>query len=416
MQIKLKPNDVAAYQKLTENSPQWLEFRQFAKYIGNPTVVHFENYLNADGITPYDNPHLEFVHYMSRPENFWFTCKWLLNINLHPFQVAILQELWQRKFPMLVASRGAGKTFILGIYSILRALFHQNAKVVIVGAAFRQSKLMFDYIDTIYRNSPILRSICHEHPKRDIDQCFFNVGQSRIIAIPLGDGQKIRGLRANYIIADEFACLDRNTLVETDKGILRIGDADSNDFSLINENGDFEKPEHFIRTPMTEVYKVTTKYGYSFKCSSIHKVKTQNGYKLAKDLNSEDWIESENRYVFPNKPSNKKISWLLGILISEGYVNHKNYFTVTNTDYSLIERLSNMFPELNGSVYTRPAYWDERGFYCKESYVWQVNNTKFREYLFTLGLEYTTAHNKKVPHSILSGYKRRCNKFSFWYF
>lgn len=205
MQIKLKPSDIEAYKKLPSEGQD--EFKKFAKYLGNPAVIQFENYLNTEGITPYDNPHLEFVHYMSRPENFWFTCKWLLNINLHPFQVAILQELWQRKFPMLVASRGAGKTFILGIYSILRALFHQNAKVVIVGAAFRQSKLMFDYIDTIYRNSPILRSICHEHPKRDIDQCFFNVGQSRIIAIPLGDGQKIRGLRANYIIADEFASI-----------------------------------------------------------------------------------------------------------------------------------------------------------------------------------------------------------------
>jgi hypothetical protein len=205
MQIKLSPKDIEAFKRLPAEGQE--EFKKFAKYVGNPSAIKLENYLTEEIALPYDNPHLEFIHYMSRPENFWFTCKWLLNINLHPFQVAILQELWQRKFPMLVASRGAGKTFILAIYSILRALFHQNSKVVIVGAAFRQSKLMFDYIDTIYRNSPILRSICHEHPKRDIDQCFFNVGQSRIIAIPLGDGQKIRGLRANYIIADEFASI-----------------------------------------------------------------------------------------------------------------------------------------------------------------------------------------------------------------
>ncbi len=202
--IILTPNDLGIYPTLSESKKE--EFRRFAGFVGNPVNIVVDGYL-SESASKYDSPYSEFIHYMAKPENFWFTCKWLLNINLHPFQVAILQELWTRKFPMLIASRGAGKTFILAIYSILRALFHQNSKVVIVGAAFRQSKLMFEYIDTIYRNSPILRNICTEHPKRDIDQCFFNVGQSKIMAIPLGDGQKIRGLRANWIIADEFASI-----------------------------------------------------------------------------------------------------------------------------------------------------------------------------------------------------------------
>ncbi len=192
------------------NELQKEEFLRFVSLgVGDPTTLDLPNYLLESGGN-YDNPHLEFIHFMSRPENFWFTCKWLLNINLAPFQVAILQELWNRKFPMLVASRGAGKTFLLAIYAILRAIFHQGAKVVIVGSAFRQAKFMFEYIKTIWDNSPILQHICggiNNHPKRDIDECFFDVGQSRITAIPLGDGTKIRGLRANYIIADEFASI-----------------------------------------------------------------------------------------------------------------------------------------------------------------------------------------------------------------
>lgn len=191
------------------NEAQKEEFLRFASLgLGDTTSLTLPNYLLESGGT-YDTPHLEFIHFMSQPENFWFTCKWLLNINLAPFQVAILQELWNRKFPMLVASRGAGKTFLLAIYSILRAIFHQGAKIVIVGSAFRQAKFMFEYITTIYDNSPIFQHICgnNNHPKRDIDECFFNVGQSRITAIPLGDGTKIRGLRANYIIADEFASI-----------------------------------------------------------------------------------------------------------------------------------------------------------------------------------------------------------------
>ena len=45
---------------------------------------------------------------MMRPEYFSFACKYLLNIELSPFQALILYELWNRKFPMLVGSRGMG--------------------------------------------------------------------------------------------------------------------------------------------------------------------------------------------------------------------------------------------------------------------------------------------------------------------
>jgi hypothetical protein len=83
----------------------------------------------------YDNPVLEFLDFMSKPENFWFTCKYLLNVDLLPFQLCILQELWERKFPMLIATRGAGKTWILALYSLLRAFFHQGCKIIVIGAA-----------------------------------------------------------------------------------------------------------------------------------------------------------------------------------------------------------------------------------------------------------------------------------------
>ena len=45
---------------------------------------------------------------MMRPEYLSFACKYLLNIELSPFQSLILQEVWDRKFPMLIASRGFG--------------------------------------------------------------------------------------------------------------------------------------------------------------------------------------------------------------------------------------------------------------------------------------------------------------------
>ena len=43
----------------------------------------------------YDDPVTEFFAFMSEPENFAFTCKWLFNVNIIPLQLLILQELWR---------------------------------------------------------------------------------------------------------------------------------------------------------------------------------------------------------------------------------------------------------------------------------------------------------------------------------
>ncbi len=159
-----------------------------------------------------DKFHLKMIWLMSRPEYFSFLCKNILNIDLLPVQGLILYEMWNRKFPMLVATRGFGKSFILSLYSILRALILPKRKIIIVGAAFRQSKVLFEYMETIWGNAPLLRDMCDSEsgPRRDVDRCVMRLNDSRIICLPLGDGQKIRGQRANDIIADEYASIPRD--------------------------------------------------------------------------------------------------------------------------------------------------------------------------------------------------------------
>jgi hypothetical protein len=157
-----------------------------------------------------ENPDLHLIKLLRNPKYIGTTCKLLFNIELHPIQIAIIQEFWIRSFPMYVASRGWGKSFLLALYSVLRCAFFPGTKIVVVGAAFRQSKIIFEYMETIWRNSPILRSIFSgndDGPRRDVDRCTMRLGDSWTIAIPMGDGSKIRGLRAHIIIADEFASI-----------------------------------------------------------------------------------------------------------------------------------------------------------------------------------------------------------------
>jgi hypothetical protein len=156
--------------------------------------------------------HLKLSWLMVRPEYFSFLCKYIFNIQILPSQALMLHELWNRKFPMLIASRGFGKSFILSLYAMMRALLLPDRKVVVVGAAFRQSKVLFEYMETIWYNSPILRDICDSNsgPRRDVDRCVMRINDSRVTCLPLGDGQKIRGQRANDIISDEFASIPRD--------------------------------------------------------------------------------------------------------------------------------------------------------------------------------------------------------------
>ena len=164
------------------------------------------------GRSKYDieNPDAHLLKIMTNPEYFGFTVKSLYGIELHPIQIAILQEFWQRPFPMFIASRGFGKSFILAMYATLKCIFVPGSKIVIVGSAFRQSKIIFEYMENLWRNSDIIRSIFNgasDGPRRDVDRCTMRLGDSWAVAIPLGTGDKIRGLRAHIIIADEFASI-----------------------------------------------------------------------------------------------------------------------------------------------------------------------------------------------------------------
>jgi len=194
-------------------------------------------------------------------------------------------------------------SFLLAVYATLRCALIPNYQIVAVGAAFRQSRIIYEYMNKIWSNAPVLRSVCTNSsgPRGGIDRCEVVINDSRAIFLPMGDGSRIRGLRANCIIADEFSCVGRDTLIETNNGLLRISDCFDGESRIINRYGEYEVPYKYIKTPKTDVYKVTTEYGYSFKCSSIHKVLTVGGWKLAKNLTDKDCLVFDNKYIFPNK-------------------------------------------------------------------------------------------------------------------
>jgi len=156
----------------------------------------------------------EGLYHMASFNMAWFVEKVFNNqqgkpLRLESFQQVMFDLLWYKKFPMLLAARGAGKTFILALYALVVAILKPGSKIVIVGSGFRQAKLVFKYIEQLYEASPLVKeAISHwGGPKFGSDAATLRVGLSMIQAIPIGDGQKIRGMRATVLIADEFASI-----------------------------------------------------------------------------------------------------------------------------------------------------------------------------------------------------------------
>ena len=384
--------------KLKKIDEAWLGLDIVDEQLFNPTAI----LAGSD-----EDFHLKLTWLMSRPEYFSFTCNQLLNTQLLPSQALIINEIWHRKFPLLIASRGFGKSFQLALYSILRALLLPRRKIVVVGAAFRQSKVVFEYMETIWRNSPMLRDVCSSTsgPTRDVDRCTMRINESIITCLPLGDGQKIRGQRANDIIADEFACLERGSLVETTDGLVRIEDFESARGSRLF-TGDLEhpleSPNKFIKTPITDIYEIKLDNGYVIRCSEPHQVMTRHGWKKPLELNKGDWVEKSPNGYFGHKIAdglNLDICWLLGLLVSEGSVVNESLMSIKTTNYDLALEIQKRF---GWKIFPKEAHTDPRGWDCKESYDIYISDKELRGKLFRLGLNHTTAHGKIIPSSILS--------------
>ena len=183
---------------------------QITKLRGSPWEHSFKA---ADLVDIFqDQGSLKAMMYMAQFSLAWFVEQTFNNqqgkpLKLQPFQMVMLNMLWHKKFPLVLATRGAGKTFMLAVYSVLRAMLVPGSKIVICGAGFRQAKLVFKYIEQLYNSSPLIQEACKDRPKYGSDQAYLTIGLSTITAIPIGDGEKIRGLRATVLIADEFASI-----------------------------------------------------------------------------------------------------------------------------------------------------------------------------------------------------------------
>lgn len=138
-------------------------------------------------------------------ENITFSVDLLSGVKLFPFQHMAIKSMFEVDYFLGIWSRGMSKSFTTGIYAYMDAILNQGVEIGIISKSFRQSKLIFKKIEDI-ANKPAARylSQCITKTSKTNDQWTMEIGQSRIHALPLGDGEKLRGFRFQRIIIDEM--------------------------------------------------------------------------------------------------------------------------------------------------------------------------------------------------------------------
>jgi hypothetical protein len=140
--------------------------------------------------------------------NITFATEFFLGIKLFPFQAILIKALFISDYTMHVLARGMSKTFSTAIYLILELLFNQGSNIGVIAGTFRQSKMIFTKIeDILSKPAAKLAMDCigtKNYIQKGTDQWTLKIGRSRAIALPLANGERLRGFRFNRIVIDEF--------------------------------------------------------------------------------------------------------------------------------------------------------------------------------------------------------------------
>ena len=175
-----------------------------------------------------------------------------MGIKLFPFQHMAIKAMFQTDYFMGVWSRGMSKSFTTGIYAMLDAVLNQGVEIGILSKSFRQAKMIFKKIEDIAaKPEATLFAQCITKKTKSNDEWLMEIGRSRIRALPLGDGEKLRGFRFHRIIIDEFALMPERIYNEV---IIP--------FLSVVENPTQREDLHNLETKMIEQGKMTEEERY----------------------------------------------------------------------------------------------------------------------------------------------------------
>lgn len=146
-----------------------------------------------------------------------FLMEILGGIQMFPMQELILKGWARNDYNLGVMGRGVSKSWMAAMFALYWAIFNPKTRIVIASFSFRQSRAILDLCVKLINDhgADRLHACFPEDMRRGTDEHVLNVPNGAVIrCLPLGDGKKIRGVRADVLIIDEFAFLPENIIGE----------------------------------------------------------------------------------------------------------------------------------------------------------------------------------------------------------
>lgn len=142
---------------------------------------------------------------------------YLTGFTLEPYQRIMIKGWLLKNFSLTVAARGLGKSLMFAHFCYIYCLLNPGERIVMVSATFRSSRKILEMIDEWSRSKRgVLLKQCIDGDMRkrpDLYEIRFKNGAS-IIALPLGDGEKLRGYRCSVLGIDEGLLIPQ-TIIDT---------------------------------------------------------------------------------------------------------------------------------------------------------------------------------------------------------
>ncbi len=230
---------------------------------------------NIKGFLEEDDAKVELYKFLK--DNITFTTSLISGVDLFPFQHMAIKAMFETDYFMGVWSRGMSKSFTTGIFAYLDAILHQGVEIGILAASFRQSKQIFKKIEDI-ASKPEAKMLadCITKKSKSNDEWLMEIGRSRIRALPLGDGSKLRGFRFHRIIIDEFLLMPERIYNEVIVPFLSVVENPTQREDLWNletkliEKGEMQEGDRF-KWPNNKLIMLSSasyKFEYMYKLYS----------------------------------------------------------------------------------------------------------------------------------------------------
>ena len=291
----------------------------------------------------------------------------LLGVDLSPIQRVVFEDMWFKNYIIVVASRGYGKSFGLGVLSALSCMLRPGYRVGLIAPAFRQCLIISDTYDTFWTSSGL----------KTTSLGFYN-------SIAPGITQTQSLYNQNTILSkwenDERAC----KYIKTKKGFELSG---SVDHKIIKLNNNFDL-EYVELQDIKEPDYVLIKRGFNY-FGNNDSLPNMDDFKT-------DWRTKDCN--IPTTITND-LSYWMGLLTGDGCVSvsadkRKYRVIFTNEDKDLLDSFESYLRKF--FIINNDDIIDRR-HKSNNTYEITYYSKKLVNFLLKCGFTKTNALEKKVP-------------------